>query len=117
MRVKLDENLPIQFKRLFTESGHDAATVLDEGIGGATDVEIASACLAEDRVLLTQDLDFADIRAYPPSEYPGIVVFRLANQGRDGLLQVGTTLLETLAGSSPKGQLWIVEGARVRIRE
>ena len=35
MRVKLDENLPIQLKRLFTESGHDAATVVDEGLGGA----------------------------------------------------------------------------------
>ena len=35
MRVKLDENLPIQLKRLFTESGHDAATVVDEGLGRA----------------------------------------------------------------------------------
>ena len=26
MRVKVDENLPIQLKRLFTESGHNAAT-------------------------------------------------------------------------------------------
>ena len=32
MRVKLGENLPIQLKRLFTESGHDAATVVDEGL-------------------------------------------------------------------------------------
>ena len=37
MRVKLDENLPLQLKGLFAESGHDAATVLDEGLGGATD--------------------------------------------------------------------------------
>ena len=35
MQVKLDENLPIQLKRLFTESGHDAATVVDEGLGRA----------------------------------------------------------------------------------
>ena len=65
MRVKLDENLPLQLSRLFTESGHDAVTVLDEGIGGATDAEIASVCLAEERVLVTQDVDFADIRMYP----------------------------------------------------
>ena len=36
MRFKLDENLPFQLKDLFTGSGHDAVTVLDEGIGGAT---------------------------------------------------------------------------------
>ncbi len=117
MRVKLDENLPVQLKHLFIASGHDAATVLDEGIGGATDSAVVSACLAEERVLFTQDLDFADIRAYPPADYPGLVVFRLADPGRDGLLKVGAVLLETLARSSPKGQLWIVEDTRVRIRE
>ena len=66
MRVKLDENLPIELKRLFIDSGHDAETVLDEGMGGASDPEVLAACLAEKRVLVTQDADFADIRTYPP---------------------------------------------------
>ena len=117
MRVKLDENLPLQLRRLFTESGHDAATVLDQGIGGATDADIASVCLAEERVLVTQDIDFADIRAYPPGTHPGLVVFRLTSQTRDALLAVGARLIEMLSISSPRGQLWIVEDSRVRIRE
>ena len=117
MRFKLDENLPLQLKELFTESGHDAVTVLDQGIGGAPDADIAAICLAEERVLVTQDLDFADIRVYPPVQYPGIVVFRLADQARDHLLKVGANLLATLGDSSPKGQIWIVEESRVRIRE
>ena len=29
MRVKLDENLPVQLKDLFTEAGYDAAMVVD----------------------------------------------------------------------------------------
>ena len=117
MRVKIDENLPVQLKRLFTESGHDAATVLDEGMDGATDAEVTRVCTDEDRVLVTQDMDFADIRAYPPGEYPGIIVFRLTSQSRDALLQVGAKLIETLRNSTPTGQLWIVEDLRVRIRE
>ncbi len=75
MRVKLDENLPVQLKDLFTEAGHDAATVVDEGLGGASDTAVATSCLSEERVLLTQDLDFSDIRTYPPAEHFGIVVF------------------------------------------
>ena len=117
MRVKLDENLPIQLKRLFTESGHDAVTVLDEGMDGATDSDVALVCLAEERVLVTQDVDFADIRMYPPRDYPGIVVFRLTSRARDDLLEVGSRLIGTLAKSLPRGQLWIVEDSRVRIRE
>ena len=117
MRVKLDENLPLQLRRLFTDSGHDAATVLDQGIGGATDADVMSVCLAEERVLVTQDIDFADIRTYPPGTYPGLVVFRLTSQTRDALLAVGASLVEMLSISSPRGQLWIVEDSRVRIRE
>ena len=117
MRVKLDENLPIQLKRLFTESGHDAATVVDEGLGGASDVEVASVCIGEQRVLVTQDLDFSDIRTYPPADYSGIVVFRLSSAARDAVLEVGAVLIERLEESSPDGKLWIVEDSRIRIRE
>ena len=81
------------------------------------DETLAAACMAEERVLLTQDLDFADIRTYPPAEYPGIVVFRLPDSGRDALLKVGAVLLERFREASPEGQLWIVETSRVRIRQ
>ena len=117
MRLKVDENLPLQLKRLFQESGYDTSTVLDEGMGGATDSEVALVCLDEERVLITQDMDFADIRTYPPGEHPGIVVFRLNRQTRDDILEVGARLIERLTGSFSKGQLWIVEESRVPIRE
>ncbi len=77
MRFKLDENLPIELAELFRRSGHDAQTVFDEGLAGAEDAEIASVCVRERRAVVTLDMDFADIRAYPPPEYAGIVVFRL----------------------------------------
>ena len=77
-------------------------------MGGTAVSDVASACLREERVLLTQDTDFADIRMYPPGEYPGIVVFRLPSQSRDDLLEIGAMLIETLVRSSPKRQLWIV---------
>lgn len=116
MQVKLDENLPIQLKKLFAESGCDAATVLEEGLGGASDDALVSACTAEQRVLVTQDLDFSDVRTYPPAEYPGIVVLRLSNAARDSILEVGAFLVERVRESSPAGQLWIVEDSRIRIR-
>ena len=80
MRLKLDENLPSELARLFIEAGHDAVTVLDQDIGGATDAIVASACLSEGRAIVTMDTHFADIRGYPPHLYSGIVVFRLDSQ-------------------------------------
>jgi len=70
LRFKLDENLPLQLKRLFTESGHDAVTVLDQGMGGTADSDVAFACRNEERVLLTQDTDFADSNTPPKLHQP-----------------------------------------------
>ena len=43
MRLKLDENLSGELTRLFVEAGHDAVTILDQEIGGASDAIVASA--------------------------------------------------------------------------
>ena len=104
MRVKLDENLPAQLKSLFTESGHDADTVIGEGLGGAEDMDVATPCIGEERVLVTQDLDFADIRTYPPAEYFGIVVFRLSTAARDAILQVVSPCSLSRASATDPGR-------------
>lgn len=117
MRFKLDENLPIELTELFRRSGHDAQTVFDEGLAGAEDAEIASVCVRERRAIVTLDMDFADIRAYPPPEYAGIVVFRLDDQARDHVLGVGSRFLRALSRTSLDGRLWIVEESRIRVRE
>ena len=46
MRFKLDENLPVEFASLFRRSGHDAVTVLDQGLGGARDHDLLDLGLA-----------------------------------------------------------------------
>lgn len=48
----------------------------DIGLGGAPDRAIAAHARATQAALLTRDLDFADVRNYPPEQYNGIVVFR-----------------------------------------
>ena len=117
MRFKLDENLPIELAELFRRSGHDAQTVFDEELAGADDAEIASVCIRERRAIVALDMDFADIRAYPPPEHAGIVVFRLDDQARDHVLGVGARFLRALSRTSLDGQLWIVEESRIRLRE
>ena len=116
MRFKFDENLPREMATLFAEAGHDAVTVVDQQLGGEKDQDIAVVCLNEGRALVTLDLDFSDIRFYPPQRYPGIVVLRVSSQLREDLLEVGIRLLENLT-STLQGQLWIVEDSRIRIRE
>lgn len=117
MRFKVDENVPVACVEQLRAEGHDALSVLDQGLGGAPDPCVAQVCRAEERVLLSLDLGFADIRSYPPSEGAGGIVPRLRTQEASALCRVVEGLLPVLGMESPVGKLWVVEEHRVRIRE
>jgi len=72
VRFKIDENLPVGLASLLSHAGHHAASVVAQQLQGKLDSIIVDVCVREKRVLLTHDLDFADIRAYPPDQYPGL---------------------------------------------
>jgi len=66
--------------------------------------------------LLTLDVDFADIRTYPPERFDGLIVMRLAQQEKPHLLAVLEGILPMLETEQIHGRLWIVEESRVRVR-
>jgi len=89
---------------------------LDERLGGQSDTAVFAACQREARVLVTLDLDFADIRQYPPGQHAGVWVLRPSTQSVTHLLELIRGGLELHARESSEGRLWIVEPGRVRIR-
>jgi predicted nuclease of predicted toxin-antitoxin system len=116
MRFKVDENIHPDVALLLRWAGHDALTVWDEGLRGRDDSEIATVCRTEGRALVTLDLDFADIRLYPPAQYPGIIVIRPARQGRPDVSRVFRKAITLLSTEPLAGRLWIVDEAAVRVR-
>ena len=82
----------------------------------ALDDELAEVCKREGRVLITLDLDFGDIRAYPPHEFPGILVLRLRKQDRASVLGALRRLLPVLEHTPPDGELWLVDETEIRVR-
>lgn len=116
IRVKLDENVPVDAAELVRAAGYDCHTVYDEALAGAPDLVVAAACAREDRVLVTLDLDFSDVRAYPPGTHPGIVVLRPRTPDRDSTLGLLRRVLPLFSDESIAGRLWIVDTERVRIR-
>ena len=117
MKFKVDENLPAEASLRLREAGFDALSVLEQSLGGATDQDLARICGSEGRTLLTFDMDFANIRAYPPGNHAGLIVFRLITQEKSHLLSALEKLIPILRTASPKGRLWVVEEDRIRIRE
>jgi len=115
-RFKVDENLPLEATKILAGAGHDAVTVLDQKMGGRSDLDVIAACTHEARALITLDLDFADIRAYPPADYAGIIVLRLARLYKPQLLSVIKRLVPLLEREPLTGKLWIVDESTLRVR-
>ena len=112
---KLDENLPAEATELFQAAGHDALSVLDQALGGHSDESLATVCQQEQRAIVTFDLDFSDIRTYPPEQYCGIVVLRLGCQEKPHVLRVLEQLLSKFDNEPLARKLWIVSETTVRI--
>lgn len=62
MKIKLDENLHIGLAEVFTAGDYDVETVADEGLLGADDATVSRAAAVEERLIITLDRGFGDLR-------------------------------------------------------
>jgi len=118
MRFLLDANLPRSAAEMISGLGHEVAFARDIGLASATDEAIAARARASGAALVTRDLDFANIRSYPPESFSGLVVLRLPEHA------VATDIVELLRRflkdavllTALPGRLAVVELDRVRFR-
>jgi len=66
VNFKIDENPPAEAAEILRGAGFVADTVGHENLSGAKDETAATTSRSESRILVTLDLDLANIRAYPP---------------------------------------------------
>lgn len=115
MRFKLDENLGRRGAQIFHEFGHDAATVVDEGLQSADDRSLIDICRQERRCLVSLDMDFSSPIVFPPEQYAGIAVLRLPHQSSPGdLYELARRLAIVAMDKDLTGKPWIVQKRGIR---
>ena len=62
MKFKIDENLPIEIIDEIRGLGHEADTVINEGLKGFADPQILAAAKTAGCVLLTMDKGIANVQ-------------------------------------------------------
>jgi len=116
MNVKLDENVPAGLVSVLRKRGHGATTVSDEGLVGQPDGTIWDAAQRENRLLVTMDRRFPDVRSLGSVAHAGIIVLRPSTQGRRAI----RALFESLVDQHPlepfTGAIVIVDDRRIRVR-
>jgi predicted nuclease of predicted toxin-antitoxin system len=118
VRFFLDANMPRSAVSALTQLGHEVEFSRDIGMANDRDEAIAARARETQAVLVTRDLDFADVRRYPPEQYAGIVVLRLPD---DAIAPDIVNVVERFAGnpaftSQLAGRLAVVDESRVRFR-
>ncbi|MGE0118819.1 MAG: DUF5615 family PIN-like protein [Dongiaceae bacterium] len=116
MKIKLDENLPAELLDDLRAAGCDAATVEEEGLTGTSDDVLLEHVRQEGRAIFTMDKGVADVRAYPPDRYAGIVLFRPASAGRGAVLAFVRANLALILEQSLTGRLLVVSERGIRVR-
>ena len=59
LKITVDEDLPRQAVQLLREHGYDAASVIDQGMGGWKDPQLWIAIQKDERFLVTADKGLA----------------------------------------------------------
>lgn len=116
MRLKLDENLSRHLKPALADLGHDVLTVADEGLLSQPDTKIAAESFREGRMLFTLDVEFADLRKYPPGKHPGIILFRPPSFGPLSVNQFIVSFVRSTHLTELQSCVAIVDASRVRVR-
>lgn len=114
----IDANMPKEAVAVILASGHDALTLHDVGLRDAPDSAIADHARRNGLIILTRDYDFADVRAYPPRDFSGIVVLQVPDTGTASMIcaLVRDLMLRDDIIAQLAGHLAIVEFGRVRLR-
>jgi predicted nuclease of predicted toxin-antitoxin system len=116
MKIKLDENLPARLAGILSKLGHDSDTVPAENLTGCGDDHVWQTAQQAGRFLITQDLNFSDVRLYQPGSHAGLLLVRLRVPGRNALVARIQSVFESEDVEGWKGCFVVVTDHKIRIR-
>jgi len=116
MRFLTDMCVDVRIVRWLQEQEHDATHLRDEGLHRMPNGEIFKKAINEDRVVITFDLDFAEIAALTEGKKASVILFRLRNTRVPHVIERLSTVLENSSEALEKGAVVVVEESRHRMR-
>lgn len=96
--------------------GHDAVHLVEEGLERLADGDILVKARNEARVLLTVDVDFAQLSAMSGDPFPSVILFRLGNVSREVLEVRLAEVLVQCAEDLAAGAIVSVRDEVLRVR-
>ncbi|MEA3277704.1 MAG: DUF5615 family PIN-like protein [Pseudomonadota bacterium] len=115
MKIKLDENIPAALVAELSDLGHDVDSVPQEGLTGQSDPDVWAGAQDSGRFLITQDLDFSDVRQFTPGTHRGLLLVRLKQPGRRAVAGRVRSLFQVHDVESWRGCFVVATELKVRV--
>ena len=116
MRLLCDMGVSMKVVQWLRDQGHDCVHLRDEGLQRLPDGQVFAKAIAEDRVVVTFDLDFGDIVATMGSRVASVLLLRLRNARADRVIERLAAALDVAGGALESGAVVVVQESRFRIR-
>ena len=114
--ILLDHCVPRRYLALLSEWGYQAQIITAYSPADASGTQVINLAQQHDAVLLTFDLDFANVLQYPPINYAGVIVVRSAAEDEALVDETLKAALDDLYRDNLRQALVIVSAGRYRVR-
>lgn len=95
MKFLADMGISLRTVAWLHAAGYDVVHLQNEGLQRLADDEILVKARTEERILLTVDLDFAQLLAVSGEALPSVILFRLGNEKYEEINARFTEILST----------------------
>ena len=116
MRFLIDMPLSPGLAEWLCDQGHDAVHAGKDGLHNAADIEIIARAKAEQRTVVTADLDYPQLLALSKASEPSVILFRDGNWSEAEVVARLADVLSALNETEIAQSVIVVERDRVRRR-
>jgi len=116
MKFLADMGISPKASLFLRELGHDAIHLLDEQLHKLPDPIILEKARNEGRILLTHDLDFAELVAASGAHLPSVIIFRLRNMRPDNVSRHLVQIIQAYSVELEQGAIISVTEGQIRLR-
>ncbi len=116
LKFLVDACVDVRLTHWLRERGYDAKHLREENLQKLPNGQIFIKAIAEDRIVVTHDLDFGEIAALTHGRKVSVIVFRLHNPRVARLTERLVAVLSDSAAMLRDGAIVIVEDSRHRTR-
>ncbi|WP_019509550.1 DUF5615 family PIN-like protein [Pleurocapsa sp. PCC 7319] len=117
MKFLADMGISLRTVEWLRQLGHDVVHLRDRGLQKLPDAQILALALVEQRIILTIDLDFAQLLAISKQALPSVILFRLGNENYDEINQRLIEILNNCQQDLETGAIVSVNNETFRVKK